>query len=732
MKRIINIFLIIWIGFYSFSQEIKVALVIGNADYSFLPTLANPVHDAEDISSVLSQLDFEVVTLTDADSMEMDDAVYAFRRELSKGGVGLFFYAGHGVQYEDSNYLIPVDANIREGYELKHKALSTALVLDSMEAAGNDLNIMMLDACRNNPFSTARDFGRGLSVISAPRGSIVVYATAPGKTAEDGLGRNGTFTSALLNNMETPGIDIKELFDRVGQDVADATGNKQTPWINSSFYGDFYLVPDGIMESQSIGSINTETASFSGTGEILVTAEDGAKVFINGKEAGTAPGLFTQIPAGDVVVEVRKDNYHGQKTVFLSKGSLEEIAIPMELMTGRLLVQTDVSGLNLSIDGKDYGLLTGNVIRDIPAGRCVVMLSGDGLYAEDTVDISGNETASFTPDIRRVGSMKYVLPDGVESRCEVAGKTIICTGTGVIEHIDIGSYSISTTGRDYQPHEQRMDINQGQEYLFEPELETTASFQERMKKQERISLQSQLQEWGTAVSAASITDVSRLSTAMGKLSDIQQMLLDSEFDFPDLQADCRELLGDVELKLFTNEINEYKERIVSCTHINGLKILRESYSDYKEQVASFQYADASPLLTEVTEILKNTAIPLYKEKLDELAYRQEEEQARVKSMNNAGWSLFGIGTSSLAACGVFVYLAQSAYSDYQQATISADAVELWDDLELYQILYWTTGGTGLLLDIIGIPLAAADGDMDELTNEIEMWNVELMNIENDL
>ena len=220
----------------------KVALVIGNSNYEHVPHLRNPMNDAADMGTELGTLGFEVIEVIDGTESQMDEAVESFRVKLAGAEAGLFYYAGHGVQSQGANYLIPVDADINADYQLHAKTLDASMVIDAMNASGCPLNIVILDACRDNPFGSMRSMSRGLSVMrTALAGAIIVYATDPGKAALDGIGRNGVFTQALLHHLEDPGIDVKVMFDRVGAEVAKATGNEQNPWISSKFYGTYYL-----------------------------------------------------------------------------------------------------------------------------------------------------------------------------------------------------------------------------------------------------------------------------------------------------------------------------------------------------------------------------------------------------------------------------------------------------------------------------------------------------------
>ena len=219
------------------------ALVIGNANYQSSP-LRNPLNDARDMAAALEGLGFEVHSLLDADVSSMEQAILDFGDRLRDGGVGLFYYAGHGVQAQGSNYLIPLQANISREIQLKRKAIDAGLVLDAMGAANNGLNIVILDACRDNPYENSfRNTTRGLARMDSPKGSLIAYATAPGDVAADGDGRNGVFTKHLLEQMQKPGVQVEQVFKQVTQAVHAETRQRQTPFMTSSLLGDFYFKP---------------------------------------------------------------------------------------------------------------------------------------------------------------------------------------------------------------------------------------------------------------------------------------------------------------------------------------------------------------------------------------------------------------------------------------------------------------------------------------------------------
>ena len=220
------------------NAPLKYALVIGNSNYAGLSPLANPVNDANDIAAVLQHLGFTVDKVLNGSMIQMEDAVLRLKDRLiaADNAYGFFFYAGHGVQSGPDNYLIPVDANIPNENYLRTRAVSVQTVLDDLNDARNSLNVVVLDACRDNPFGWSRSGTRGLAIVNRqPADSIIVYATSAGQRASDGEGRNGLFTSQLINNLATPGIEVKEVFNRTGEDVARASNNQQIPASTASF-----------------------------------------------------------------------------------------------------------------------------------------------------------------------------------------------------------------------------------------------------------------------------------------------------------------------------------------------------------------------------------------------------------------------------------------------------------------------------------------------------------------
>ena len=230
-------------GLSSSNNESRVALVIGNSNYGTAP-LKNPVNDANAVVATLRELGFDVIARTDVDLRGMQQAVREFSRKIQNGAVGLFYYAGHGMQAGGRNFLIPIGAQIEAEGDLVLEGLDLNSVLEQMGGAQNRLNIVILDACRNNPFARSfRSYSQGLAQVNAPAGTFIAYATAPGQTASDGKGQNGLYTQELLANMRTPGLPIEEVFKRVRVGVKQQSGGVQIPWDASSLEGSFFFVP---------------------------------------------------------------------------------------------------------------------------------------------------------------------------------------------------------------------------------------------------------------------------------------------------------------------------------------------------------------------------------------------------------------------------------------------------------------------------------------------------------
>lgn len=217
----------------------RIAFVIGNADYQTATKLKNSVNDANSISNTLKSLGFRVFTYTNLDLIEFEERIDEFEREISNKSVSLFYFAGHGVQNNGLNYLIPVDANPQYSEDFESQCISINRILDKLKGNKNNANIVILDACRNNPFTESET--SGFATMSAPLGTIIAFAADVNQVALDGNGHNGLFTQELLVNIKEKGLKIEDVFKRTRKTVSEKSGGVQVPTDYSKLTVDFYF-----------------------------------------------------------------------------------------------------------------------------------------------------------------------------------------------------------------------------------------------------------------------------------------------------------------------------------------------------------------------------------------------------------------------------------------------------------------------------------------------------------
>jgi hypothetical protein len=242
------------------SAETRIALIIGNSNYASANLkLANPANDAAAMQRALQDAGFQTIVRLNARRLDFYRAVDEFSARIIRDphSVGLFYYAGHGVQADGVNYLIPVDAEIESSADLEANAFDVARVLRAMHAAQNEMNIVILDACRDNPLRRTRSAARGLARIDAPSGTFIAYAAAPGQTAQDGsTGANGVFTGELLKAIREPNVPLEQMFKKVITGVRAGTRGAQTPWSESSIQGDFYFHTQALPAASSHAGVD--------------------------------------------------------------------------------------------------------------------------------------------------------------------------------------------------------------------------------------------------------------------------------------------------------------------------------------------------------------------------------------------------------------------------------------------------------------------------------------------
>lgn len=237
----------IWIGLLvtliaatATAQERRIALVIGNGDYD-PGRLRNPVNNARAIAQALCRAGFEVVAKENVDRVAMYEAISAFGNRLKETkGVGVFYFSGRGLQVQGKNFMVPSRALITTGQMVETAAIDVNRVLGEMDAAQARVNIVVLDASRDNPYGRFRSGSKG---IDMPPGAVIAYATSPGKLAEDGAGQQSPYTAALVKHIATPGLNLEQLFRRVLADVLKETGGRQSAWVTSTLEEDFFFFP---------------------------------------------------------------------------------------------------------------------------------------------------------------------------------------------------------------------------------------------------------------------------------------------------------------------------------------------------------------------------------------------------------------------------------------------------------------------------------------------------------
>lgn len=315
------------------SAEHRIALVIGNSNYR-VGALRNPANDAREMAAALRSLDFEVDEQIDLSYQEMGRAVNRFGKSIRRDSVALFYYAGHGLQVQGSNYLVPVDMEIQDEGEVQFNTLNAGQVLAKMEEAKNPVNIVILDACRDNPYARGwkrSSLSRGLAPMDAPVGSFVAYAAATGKTADDGKGKNGLYTESLVKQIKNPGMKIEDIFKRVRTEVRNKSNGAQVPEERSSLEGDFYFARGNIAIEELPPQPLLPYVQAPVMGQLTVKSNvGGAKIYIDGIYEGEEPVSATLKP-GTYSVILKKVGYSdAAENVRIEAGGVKTISIVME------------------------------------------------------------------------------------------------------------------------------------------------------------------------------------------------------------------------------------------------------------------------------------------------------------------------------------------------------------------------------------------------------------------
>jgi len=383
-------------------EKKRVALVIGNADYR-IGKLKNPVNDARDISAKLKKQGFEVTRLLNADQRKMEKAIKGFSRKLGSNTIGLFYFAGHGMEVQGQNYLIPVGSEIEVEEDVKYEAVNAGRVLNGMEKADNGLNIVVLDACRNNPFGRKfRSASRGLSEMRPASGSLILYATEPGKLAQDGDGRNGIFTQNLLKTMDEPGLTVEEVFKKTALAVNDMSNGKQRPWYEGLILGQFYFLPPPYPGAPPV-VVPTAPAPVEFNGHLQVNVNvSNARVSVDGSQSGTAslgkPLNLENIPVGHHRIRISARGYQTwQETTNVQRNQWTQVIAELKRMkkVAYLTIRSNVSGDNIILNGKAIGP-TSSQVHEIATGEQHVRVDKPGYQVyETTINLNPGESRTI-------------------------------------------------------------------------------------------------------------------------------------------------------------------------------------------------------------------------------------------------------------------------------------------------------------------------------------------------
>lgn len=382
--------------------EKRLALVIGNGNY-ISSSLSNPENDARAMTDVLKKLGFTVDEYENLNQAEIKKVIDDFGKKLKGNDIGLFYYAGHGIQAKGFNYLIPVDAQLKTEEQVEYDCVRADRVMALMETSGTKVNIIILDACRNNPFerSWSRSAtGKGLAFMSAPRGTLIAYATAPGNTASDGAGKNGLYTSALLESIQIPEITIIQMFQNVRNIVVQKSQDKQIPWESTSLTADFYF--------------NT--------------------AINQNKLTGSQTNISTIVPPQNVI-ELPKDDYSGTYTYNVATG---------QLMT--LILKQSGDGTcsgTISDNSRSYPI-TGKVQDGVLNGYY-----GEAAAAVNFVARIENELLTFTVSTRDyLGNVNPLIMNFVKSGVSL-NSSQVKTGDVIINNIVLSGEQIKEIKNRY-------------------------------------------------------------------------------------------------------------------------------------------------------------------------------------------------------------------------------------------------------------------------------------------
>jgi hypothetical protein len=768
MKKLVPFLLLlagIW-GIPAFAQgtakagETRIALVIGNGDYANVP-LKNPTNDAKDMAAALQNLGFAVTLLVDADYAAMNRAVRDFGNSIKRqDAVALFFFAGHGVQYQGANYLIPAHADVESADELPYSAVNAEQVYAKMESSGARTNLIILDACRNNPFpGAARALERGLAVVGnvQPPRSLIVYSTAPGKTAQDGEGRNGVFTSALLKHLGDPGLDAELMVRRVREDVIATTNGAQVPWHNSSITGQGFF--------------------FAGRGEINVTTDPvGAEISVNGQSRGLSPIVLSDIPRfGEVEVTARVGNRTASRKVTLRDVPSMDLDLKLESEKGGLAVKANEANCKMLLDGSPVTVTASGALEGLDAGTHLLELKGDSSAYRGEVSVVGGKITPVEVVLVPFGSLVLNLPAGTS--CKIDGMGISDTSFRKdYGQLPAGDYKLAVTGGDYEPYTESISVKRAQAYQFVPRLRFTAAylsgkylaeldslalaekrsfvdkvdidqvavFKRRVQDEGRTELQPLIQkadelqarlasimerqaaagvtpapaggqmpaqgpkqlyaayssEYETL--AAKLQSTSLKQEDVDKAADLSLKALAQQYqDFQALATKAGDLQEKLKSKLVHQIYAAYSSEYDSLAALQQSKSLKQEdidkVADFRSRATAQPYPDFKDLATKAGELQESLKFKLVYDaaaaKRDDANKKYQQVVASGKTVSWIGWSCMGMSAACGIASGVCALLAVAANNDAKGAATMKDATTKGASIYTYGIASLITGAS---------------------------------------
>ncbi len=729
----IVLFIVCCIGFGRAAPawgEARTALIIGNGDYSRFPPLSRPVPEALSMKNTLERLGFEVLLLTNADREQMFETLYKFETTVrEKGGIALFHYGGHGVQVDGKNYLIPTDADIPDERRARTRAVDVEEVMATLEASGSGTNIVILDACRNNPLpGEGRSAVRGLAAIERkPKNSIIVYAAEAGTVARDGV-----FTPTLIKHLGTRGARFTDVLREVRKEVYAITNGEQTPGSYDQSFEPIYLAgyKDGSSvapgAAPSAGAVSGSTGPSDGPPisaegavcELFISTDPmGAEITVNGEKKGISPQLVTDIPLySSVIIEARQDTLYGREEVSFKEKGVHELSVVLRQQTGNLFIKSSDPDVDVYLDGRRLGPLNTGFFKDLPVGTFPLELKANGAYWQKTVSIAADQSTRVEAEPAYFGRLRYRLPEG--SRAEITGEQYrkVFRGRGTLDQVWEGTYSITVTGEIYNELSKTVSIRRGQSVSFSPDLSYTKAYVEGQREAaytrfaEKLTELAGLLEQGRGIHEQDVRNAHDLSDEITK----------ARYSFPDLVGRAEGIIVSME-KTYEKQLNEELYNRFAAELAEARDLLAEEYRITDGDIARVKTlaSNINNARFRFPELIGRSAGLVKqaekKQRLDGLTDRQAVLQGRLQKSIKArkgvvagGFISLGLGVIGGGLTGLFMYLAEESYNEYMGATVTDSIIAFRQEFQTFDVLsYVSIGAGGVGLGLSALLFAAA-------------------------